>query len=89
MSLAGTTRPVTPVALPFYPMARSADPERLYLAHRIALSARLVNVARISEHSAERWVAAWEAEAAFRGLDRRTGGWWEPAWDWIEEQRRR
>ena len=71
------------------PMAQRADPERIYTAHRMGLLGRLVSVERISEHTAERWGAAWEAEAARRGLDRRIGHqWWDPAWDWITDRRR-
>jgi hypothetical protein len=70
-------------------MAQRADPERLYIAHRMGLVGRLVSVTRINEHSAERWVTAWEAEAARRGLDRRIGHqWWDPGWNWIADQRR-
>lgn len=71
------------------PMARRPDPERLYAAHRAGLTMRLVREARISPERTEGWISAWEAEAALRDLDRRTGGWWEPAWGWIAEQRQR
>jgi hypothetical protein len=64
-------------------MARHVDPERLYIARRMGLSARLVADARLTPDSAERWLAAWEAEARSRRLDARTAGWWEPAWEWI------
>jgi hypothetical protein len=33
--------------------------------------------------SVEYFVRAWESEAALRGLDRTSRGWWEPAWGWI------
>lgn len=70
-------------------MAQRADPERLYIAHGMGLVGRLVSVTRINEHTAERWVTAWEAEAARRGLDRRIGHqWWDPGWNWIADQRR-
>jgi hypothetical protein len=68
---------------------RHVDPERLYIAHRMALSARLVADARLSQDSAERWIGVWEAEARSRQLDARTSGWWEPAWEWIAGQRGR
>jgi hypothetical protein len=42
----------------------------------------------MSEEVAERWLVAWEAEARSRGLDARTGAFWDPAYDWIAEQRR-
>jgi hypothetical protein len=68
-------------------MSRRADPERLYVAHRIALSNGLVASCVLAE-GAERWVAAWEAEARVRGLDARTPAWWAPAWEWIADKRR-
>lgn len=68
-------------------MARRSDPERLYDAHRACHLSRLVSPAKMSPDTAERWISAWEAEAAFGGLDRRTGDWWASAWDWIAEQR--
>ena len=68
-------------------MGRRADPERIYVARRMGLVTRLVRVGRIGEDSAERWVAQWETEATFRGLDKRTTAFWEPAWDWIEKRR--
>jgi hypothetical protein len=64
---------------------RRADPERLYIAHRMALAARLVSEARLTEESAERWIGAWESEARIRKLDARTPEWWRPPWDWIVE----
>lgn len=68
-------------------MSRRASPEALYIAHRMALAARLVSDARITPESAERWIGAWEAEARVRGLDGRSDEWWRPAWAWIVEQR--
>jgi hypothetical protein len=68
-------------------MPSRADSERLYIARRMALSARLADDARTTQDSAERWIAVWEAEARSRHLDARTSEWWEPAWDWIAEQR--
>ena len=68
-------------------MARRPDPLRLYAAHRAGLFNRLVREARMSEDSAERWISVWESEARLRGLDGRSGAWWEPAWGWIAEQR--
>jgi hypothetical protein len=43
----------------------------LYVARRMALSARLVADARLTPDSAERWLAVWEAEARSRHLDAR------------------
>lgn len=63
-------------------MARRLDPERLYIAQRMALSARLVSGARMSEATAELGVTAWESEARQRHLDARKPERWDPAWDW-------
>jgi hypothetical protein len=68
-------------------MAHRADPERIYIAHRLGLAVRLVREAHVRAETAERWIIAWESEARQRRLDARTPGWWEPAWDWIREQR--
>ena len=73
----------------FAPRVGPPDPERLFAAHRAGLTQRLISVARLSPETAKRWVAKWEAEASMRGLDRNRGTFWEPAWDWITEQRRR
>jgi hypothetical protein len=70
-------------------MARRPDPERLYIAQRMALSARLVADARLSEATAELRITAWESEARQRHLDARKPEWWDPAWDWIAEPRGR
>ena len=69
-------------------MARHVDPERLYIASRMGLSARLVADAKMSQDSAERWIGFWEAEARSRHLDARTSAWWDGAWEWIAQQRR-
>jgi hypothetical protein len=70
-------------------MARHVDPERLHIARRMGLSARLVADARLSQDSAERWIALWEAEARSRYLDAQTAAWWDGAWEWIAGQRGR
>ncbi len=70
-------------------MARHVDPERLYIARRMGLSARLVSDAKMTPDSAERWIGAWEAEARSRHLDARTAAWWDGAWEWIAGQRAR
>jgi len=54
-------------------MARRPDPERLYLASRAGLLSRLEAQAHLSPEKAEEWMRRWEAEAASRGLDRRSG----------------
>ena len=58
-----------------------------YAAHRDALTDRLSRETRFRPESVEHFVSSWEAEAAQRGLDRLTAGWWEPAWDWIVNHR--
>jgi hypothetical protein len=68
-------------------MARKPDPLRIYAARRAGLLTRLQAEGRISEYTAEVWITAWESEARQRGLDGRSGAWWEPAWGWIAEQR--
>ena len=68
-------------------MARSADPERIYIARRTGHVMRLTRLARLGPAAAERWVAKWEAEAALRGLDRHAAAFWEPAWEWISWRR--
>ena len=70
-------------------MARSAEPERVYIARRMGLVVRLSRLGKLSPETAERWVAQWETEADFRGLDRHTASFWEPAWDWISGRRGR
>lgn len=70
-------------------MSPRPDPERLYQAHRAARLSRLQAEARLSPTAAEEWITRWEAEALLRGLDRRTGAFWAPAWEWIAEQRER
>jgi hypothetical protein len=70
-------------------MARRSDPERLYLAHRAGHLSRLISQGKLSPEAAEQWITAWEDEARRRGLDRRSGVFWAPAWDWIAERRGR
>lgn len=68
-------------------MTRRPDLENLYIAHRMGLAGRLRSKARMGPDAAEQWITAWEAEAALRGLDRRSELFWRPAWDWIAERR--
>jgi hypothetical protein len=68
-------------------MARRSDPELLYEAHRAGHLSRLVSQAKLSPEAADRWITAWEAKAALRGLDRRSELFWRPVWDWIAERR--
>ena len=57
-------------------MARRADPERLYHAHRAGLLSRLEAWAHLSPERAEERDSRWEAEAAVRGLERHAEGYW-------------
>jgi hypothetical protein len=66
---------------------RKPDPLRIFAARRIAHGNRLVGEG-VSEEVSERWLVAWEAEARSRGVDARTGAFWDPAYEWITEQRR-
>ena len=70
-------------------MTRRADPERIFLARRAGIKSRLEQQGRLSPETAERWLAAWEAEAPLRGSTRRTAASWDGAWEWIAERRRR
>jgi hypothetical protein len=67
-------------------MVRRPDPENLYLAHRAGHVSRLISQGKLSPEKAERWITAWEAEAALRGLGRRSELFWRPAWEWISER---
>jgi hypothetical protein len=68
--------------------SRRLDPEKPYAAHRAGhlFAARGASF-WMSAQKAEEWISVWEAEAALRGLDRHSDGFWRPAWDWIAEAR--
>jgi len=66
-------------------MTRRADPERIYQARRAAARNTLAGTGMPIE-TAERWCAAWEAEAASRWLAR-DRDYWDLGWDWIEAER--
>ena len=66
-------------------MSRRSTPERIDEARRAATRNRLIGE-RLTESTADAWIAAWEAQAATDGLERgRT--YWEAGWAWIAEQR--
>jgi hypothetical protein len=67
-------------------MSRRPDPEKLYQAHRAGHLSRLQAEARLNPDKAEAWISHWETEAALRGLDRRSGEFWAPAWEWIAQK---
>jgi hypothetical protein len=67
---------------PFYAsaMAHRPDPERLYQAHRSGRASRHMAESRLSPARAEGWISRWGAGAPMRGLERRPGEFWAPAW---------
>jgi hypothetical protein len=67
-------------------MARRSSPDRIHVARRIAVRNRFVQDHRLSEQRAEALVAAWEAEAARRGLEPESPDFWRDAAPWIIEQ---
>jgi hypothetical protein len=68
---------------------RKPDPERIYQARRAANFRRLVLQDRLDELDTEHWIAAWEREAASRGLDRHGAPFWDDGRAWIEAGRRK
>ncbi len=61
-------------------MARKPNPARIYDARRAATETRLTG-AGMPQEDAERWLAAWEDEAALLGLEEgrpRVLGAWRP-----------
>lgn len=70
-------------------MARKPDPERIYQARRAANVNRLTGDERMRPDHAEALVAAWETEAARRGVQRGGATFWTEGEAWIVEQRQR
>ena len=68
-------------------MTGGEDPERVFIARRIALLDRLVGEGALAE-SAERWLTYWETEAGSRRLDARELSFWDEAYGWITAGRR-
>lgn len=68
-------------------MSRRADPERIYVARRAAVFAKLTGPGVIDELEAEHRIAAWEREAERQGLDRLTAAFREAGDRWIAAQR--
>ena len=66
-------------------MARHADPERIFMAWRIAVRNGLTGSGMALE-DAERWCDAWELEAAMRDVPR-DRDYWTVGSAWIAEQR--
>ena len=61
--------------------------ERIWDAQRTGLRNRLRDQWRLSEDRAEACLAAWETEAASRGLEKLSDGFWAAAEDWLTEAR--
>ena len=70
-------------------MTRRADPERIYQARRAATFAILTQTRAIDELDAEHWMVRWEREAAANGPAMGSQGYWDAAWRWIAENRRK
>ena len=68
-------------------MSRRSTPARLEEARRAATRNRLVG-SGLSEERANFLIAAWDAEAARQGRQRDVR-YWDGAWEWIEDRRRR
>ena len=68
-------------------MARRADPARIEDARRAAIRNRLIGE-RVTEETAEAWIAAWDAQAAKEGLEPGRE-YWDRGWDWIAAERQR
>jgi hypothetical protein len=67
-------------------MARRADSERIHEAKRAAVRANLTDIG-MSLETADRWLDAWELEAAGRGLSRDEWLYWELGQAWIAAER--
>jgi hypothetical protein len=65
-------------------VTRRADPERIYLARRAAIT-NILTGSGMDPDVANRWCDAWEAEAVLRDLDR-DGDYWQAGKLWIDAQ---
>ncbi len=70
-------------------MSRRADPERIYRAQRAGIFMRLINGERLDHFDAEHWLARWDREAEANGRAVGSQGYWDAAWRWITENRRK
>ena len=70
-----------------YRVARRADPERIYIARRMATRNILTDEAMPPE-LAETWCHARDVHAEELGLDRLTSDYWTLGLAWIHEQRK-
>jgi hypothetical protein len=69
-----------------YPAAVEERRQRIWDAQRTGLRNRLRDQWRLSEDRADTLLAAWEAEAASRGLPRLADGYWSAAEIWLSSQ---
>jgi hypothetical protein len=67
-------------------VSRRSTAERIDTARHAGVRNRLIGEQRMSEETADAWIAAWEAKAAVDGLER-SSAYWRRGWDWIAEQR--
>lgn len=70
-------------------MSRRSTPDRIDEARRAATRNRLIDEDRMPPDLVDVWIAAWEVEAADRGLERHSAAFWEGARDWILRSRGR
>ena len=68
-------------------MARRSTPERIEEARYQATRNRLIGVG-MTEQTADAWIEAWAAQAARDGVEPRAG-YWDAAYRWVAEQRRK
>ena len=66
-------------------MSRRADPDRIHLARRAAIRNAIMASRGFDHDVAERWCAAWEAEAALQGLEPGSA-FWDAGKAWIDAQ---
>lgn len=69
-------------------MSRRSTPARLEEARRAGFRNRLIGTGMLPER-VDAAMAAWDAEAALRGVSEAQRGFWDAAWEWIAEHRRR
>ncbi len=70
-------------------MPRRSDLERIFLAQRAGIFQRLVSAERLDQLDAEHWIARWERHAETNGPAVGSQGYWDAAWRWIAENRRK
>ena len=68
-------------------MSRRGDPARIDEARKAATRNRLIGD-RMTEATADAWIAAWEAQAARDGVER-GAAYWDAGREWIASERLR